>query len=133
MVAQIPKAIREQTWIHYNGTKYIVKCTVQWCSNKITPFNFEVGHNIPSSKGGLTSIENLRPLCSACNKGMGNRYTIDEFSKLSEPLRMKSPIRKNSKISKKKHDSCIRRKRIIVDINVNVNVVTSDKNNKSQD
>ncbi|NBP66081.1 MAG: hypothetical protein EBU66_15645 [Bacteroidetes bacterium] len=78
----IPKSLREQVWNTYNHFKYFAKCKVKWCTNKITPFNFEVGHNIPESKGGQTDIENLRPICSACNKSMGNRYTIDEFSKL---------------------------------------------------
>ena len=79
----IPKAIREQTWLRYNGMNYIAKCHVLWCTNKVTPFTFEVGHNTPYSKGGMTEIDNLRPICSACNKSMGNKYTIDEFSKLS--------------------------------------------------
>ena len=50
----------------------------------ITPFNFEVGHNIPESKGGATDINNLRPICSKCNRSMGDDYTIDEFSALSK-------------------------------------------------
>lgn len=79
----IPKAIRENTWIRYNGRKFECKCHVLWCQNVITPFNFEVGHNIPVSRGGATNIDNLRPICSGCNKSMGNRYTIDEFSQLS--------------------------------------------------
>lgn len=82
---RIPKALREQVWLKYSGTSFVATCYVAWCSNKITPFVFEVGHNIPSSKGGRTSIDNLRPICSSCNKSMGNRYTIDEFSRLSHP------------------------------------------------
>lgn len=86
---KIPKAIREQTWIRYNGVKFTAKCYVAWCVNRITPFTFEVGHNIPSSKGGETVIDNLRPICSSCNRSMGNKYTIDEFSKLSKPVTVK--------------------------------------------
>jgi hypothetical protein len=47
----------------------------------MTPFLFEVGHNVPESKGGATDINNLRP---KCNKSMGDEYTIDEFSALSQ-------------------------------------------------
>jgi hypothetical protein len=49
----------------------------------VTPFTFEVGHNVPRSKGGTDNLDNLRPICSSCNKSMGNQYTIDEFSDLS--------------------------------------------------
>ncbi len=33
-----------------------------------------IDHVIPWSKGGRTSVENLRSLCSECNTGRGNRY-----------------------------------------------------------
>jgi 5-methylcytosine-specific restriction endonuclease McrA len=82
---KIPLALREQVWLLYLGDKHFKqKCLVQWCENFITPFTFEVGHNIPESKGGLTDIDNLRPICSKCNKSMGDDYTIDEFSELSK-------------------------------------------------
>jgi 5-methylcytosine-specific restriction endonuclease McrA len=85
MKKKIPTALREQVWIIWCGEKdFKKKCNVKWCENLITPFTFEVGHNIPESKGGKTSIDNLRPLCSKCNKSMGDEYTIDEFSDLSE-------------------------------------------------
>jgi len=78
----IPNAIRQQVWLTYNGEVYNAKCNVKWCKNIITPFSFEAGHNIPHSKGGMTSIENLRPICPACNRSMVNKYTIDQFNKL---------------------------------------------------
>jgi len=80
---KIPKALREQVWLTWCGKKFEHKCLVDWCSNIVTPFNYEVGHNIPESKGGKTDIDNLRPLCSSCNKSMGANYTIDEFSEVS--------------------------------------------------
>ena len=81
---KIPLALREQVWLVYLGDKVLKhKCQVKWCENTMTPFTFEVGHNIPESKGGKTSIDNLRPICSKCNKSMGDTYTIDEFSELS--------------------------------------------------
>jgi hypothetical protein len=33
-----------------------------------------VDHIVPWSKGGRTTIENLRTLCASCNVGRGNRY-----------------------------------------------------------
>jgi len=85
MKKKIPLALREQVWILYCSDKYFKnKCLVKWCENIITPFTFEVGHNVPESKGGSTDLDNLRPICSKCNKSMGSTYTIDEFSELSK-------------------------------------------------
>ena len=86
MKAKIPAALREQVWIHTFGEQFKHKCSVTWCQNVITCFSFETGHNIPESKGGSTDLNNLRPICGKCNKSMGNQYTIDEFSKLSNPV-----------------------------------------------
>lgn len=80
---KIPKALREHVWIVYCGEKFKHKCIVTWCENIITPFNFDVGHNVPVSKGGENNLNNLRPICSNCNKSMSDTYTIEEFSKLS--------------------------------------------------
>lgn len=82
--ATIPKALREATWIKYNGKTFESKCKVAWCNNMLTPFSYEVGHNIPESKGGTLDIDNLRPICFKCNRSMGSTYTIDEFSALSK-------------------------------------------------
>jgi len=79
----IPRALREQVWIKYANNQFEMKCPITWCENKINAFNFQVGHNIPESKGGKTEIENLRPICSRCNLSMGNRYSIDEWTQLS--------------------------------------------------
>lgn len=80
--ATIPKALREQVWIHYIGTKFESKCPIKWCKNTISVFDFEVGHNIPESKGGSLEIKNLLPICARCNRSMSDNYTIDEWSKL---------------------------------------------------
>lgn len=76
----IPKALRIAVWERYHANKYNVKCSVSWCNNIINPFTFEAGHNIPESKGGQTSLDNLIPICVSCNRSMGDRYTITEFS-----------------------------------------------------
>jgi hypothetical protein len=78
---KIPKALREQVWINKMGKTFHGICSISWCSNDMTCFNFDCGHNIPESKGGKTDIENLIPICRNCNTGMGNKYTIDEWNK----------------------------------------------------
>ena len=78
----LPKRIREVVWNTYNGETYSSKCYVRWCSNIINVFNYQVGHDIPESKGGTYNIGNLRPICSNCNLSMGNKWTIQEWGKL---------------------------------------------------
>ena len=80
MKKNIPKALRDQVWKEKFGEVFKRKCPVQWCQNIITVFDFEVGHNIPESKGGDLSLFNLLPICNQCNRGMGNRFTIQEWS-----------------------------------------------------
>ncbi len=85
MKQKIPKALREQVWLRYIGRKYDTKCTIQWCQNRITVFDFHIGHNIPESKGGSLDIYNLLPICSRCNASMGNVFSISEWDILSRP------------------------------------------------
>ena len=77
----LPKAVREQVWLKEMGRKFEGKCMIDWCNNKINIFNFQVGHNIPVSKGGTDKLENLHAICCRCNYCMGNKYTISEWSK----------------------------------------------------
>ncbi len=89
---KIPLALRQQVWIQRMGKVFEGKCPVTWCSNTINVFDFESGHNIPESKGGETTVTNLVPICSRCNKGMGNRYTIEEWcTKFSDGIRTETP------------------------------------------
>ena len=81
----IPKSLRHAVWMTYIGSVFQAKCYIRWCNANITPFTFEVGHNTPESRGGATCIDNLRPICSQCNKSMGNRYSIDEFTRRFGP------------------------------------------------
>ncbi len=104
MKAKIPAALREQVWRQAFGEKFFMnKCSVTWCETRISPFDFVAGHNIPESKGGTMDLNNLKPICARCvrrvstrsflahtrlrrcNLSMGDRYTIDEFSRLSNP------------------------------------------------
>ena len=79
---QIPKRIREMVWTMHNNEKYSNKCYVSWCDNIINVFNYQVGHDIPESKGGTLDLSNLKPICSNCNLSMGNKYTITEWNTL---------------------------------------------------
>lgn len=95
---KIPIALKHALWVHYNGKNFESKCVVKWCPNMIDVFNFEAGHDIPESKGGACTIENMRPVCASCNKSMGNRYSITEFSTKFSPLATQvDPVEKRKK------------------------------------
>lgn len=76
---KIPKALREQVWITKIGKRFDSKCKTTWCSNTITVFDFQCGHDIPESRGGSTDISNLEPICSRCNLSMGNEFTFKQW------------------------------------------------------
>ena len=78
----IPKAVREQLWLNDMGKIFQGKCKTPWCRNIITIFDFQCGHNIPESKGGPTTLDNLVVLCSRCNTSMGNQHTFTEWSSI---------------------------------------------------
>ena len=81
MKKNIPKRVRSVVWEKYIGEKWKGKCNVSWCNNTFNVLSsWHVGHNKPESKGGDLSIENLRPICPDCNLGMGNNYSIEEWS-----------------------------------------------------
>jgi hypothetical protein len=62
-----------------------VKCHTTWCHNQITAYDFQAGHNVPESRGGATTLDNLVPICSRCNLSMGSQYTFDEWCTLEGP------------------------------------------------
>ena len=80
----ISKKLKEEVWIKHFGETFSAKCPISWCSHKITVFCFDAGHNIPESKGGRTAIDNLIPICGECNRSMGDRFTILEFSAIHQ-------------------------------------------------
>ena len=79
---KIPKALRDQVWLQWMGKVYEGKCNIRWCKNTITVHNFQCGHNIPESKHGATTLDNLVPICNSCNGSMSNKYTIDQWNNL---------------------------------------------------
>ena len=80
----IPVAFREQIWLRDCGRVFDAKCNTQWCKNRITVWDFQAGHNIPESRGGPLTPENLVPICSRCNSSMGNKYTFTQWNSISK-------------------------------------------------
>lgn len=77
MRKRIPSALRKAVWNHYNGKVYETTCYTG-CGETISVHNFECGHVIAVSCNGETDLSNLRPICSNCNKSMGNK-NMEEF------------------------------------------------------
>lgn len=84
---RIPRALREQVWVTHVGKKFESKCWIPWCKNRMSVFDFHVGHNLPESKGGSLEIGNLRPICARCNLSMSDTYTISEWMAFAGPKR----------------------------------------------
>ncbi len=75
----VPKLLKNQSWDVYIGReKGVGNCFC--CNSEIDSKHFECGHVIPISKGGPDTIENLRPICSLCNRSMGSK-NMGEFMK----------------------------------------------------
>lgn len=73
----IRKCIRRLVWNKYIGCNRATgKCAC--CEvTKISVFDFECGHVIARAKGGEDTVDNLRPICSLCNKSMGTDNLFD--------------------------------------------------------
>lgn len=73
----LSKVIRQLVWNKYIGERNGLG-TCWCCRNKtISAFEFEAGHVVPRAKGGPDTVENLRPICSLCNKSMGTENMLD--------------------------------------------------------
>ena len=66
---KIPVSLRRKVW----NNKFM-KGECFCCKERIEFDDFQCGHIIPVSLGGVTNAENLRPLCARCNRDMGNDY-----------------------------------------------------------
>ena len=79
--ATIPHALRRTVWNTYIGEDIgSTECYVG-CKTKITQLTFECGHVQAESMGGLLTLDNLRPICSSCNKSMGTK-NMHDFMKI---------------------------------------------------
>lgn len=80
----IPKKIKVDSWnVHVGNGRSEVYC-ICCRSNKIDTFNFHAGHVMSEANGGRVTVDNIRPICSACNLSMGSR-NMDEFMKTHYP------------------------------------------------
>jgi len=76
----IPKAVKDKVWDEYMGVKNGTG-PCHCCQGTIDSKNFDCGHIVAAAEGGENIVENLRPLCSTCNKSMG-KENMNSFIQL---------------------------------------------------
>lgn len=76
---RIPATVRNIVWVtHFEECKK-GKCWL--CKvEDISSANFECGHVISEKNGGKPTIDNLKPICSFCNKSVGT-MNMEDFKK----------------------------------------------------
>ena len=75
------------------------------CERPITYDNFHVGHNKAKAKGGSDNVENLRPICSSCNNGMGTMSIENYKAKYfggTKPVTAKPSTKRGKKKTKRR-------------------------------
>ena len=102
----IPKVVKDLCWNKWVGED-VARTKCMCCgTNEIKMSSFHCGHVIAEANGGKLSIDNLRPICAACNLSMGTE-NLDDFQNrcgfsrnASVPL-VKTPVEtKQDKLNK---------------------------------
>lgn len=76
---RIPATVRNIVWVmHFEESK---KGRCWLCKvEDISSANFECGHVVSEKNGGKPTIDNLKPICSFCNKSVGT-MNMEDFKK----------------------------------------------------
>ena len=72
----ISSTLKDMVWDKYVGKNIGISNCYLNCGNQIRQSNFECGHIISRKDGGPLSLNNLRPICSKCNKSMSTKNMI---------------------------------------------------------
>lgn len=99
----IPKKLKIDVWNYYIGNEIGMSKCMCCQETEIIQGHFEVGHVVSERSGGATNINNLRPVCSLCNKSMGVKNML-EFMRLCG---YRKPRNWNGRISSRKKEVII--------------------------
>jgi hypothetical protein len=81
---RIPATVRNIVWVTHFQTSKKGNCWL--CKvEDISSANFECGHVVSEKNGGKPTIDNLRPICSFCNKSVGTMNMEDFKRKYNIP------------------------------------------------
>ena len=76
----IPKVVKDLAWNKWVGED-VARTKCLCCGvNEIKMSSFHCGHVIAEANGGSMTVDNLRPICAACNLSMKTE-NLDEFKK----------------------------------------------------
>lgn len=74
----IPKVVKDLAWNKWVGED-VARTKCMCCGvNEIKMSSFHCGHVIAEANGGSMTVENLRPICAACNLSMKTE-NLDDF------------------------------------------------------
>jgi hypothetical protein len=76
---RIPATVRNILWVTHFKTSKKGLCWLCGVED-ISSANFECGHVISEKNGGRVTLDNLRPICSFCNKSVGT-MNMEDFKK----------------------------------------------------
>jgi hypothetical protein len=74
--------LREQIWIKSSNKRFDMKCSIEWCPNQITTFNFKLQTKMSNDY----STENLIPVCNRCYIYI-NKHGYRKWSKNVETVK----------------------------------------------
>ena len=69
----VPPMLKQEVWKKYMPSPKLTHGPCYVCGNEISILVFECGHNVAHADVGEITLENLRPICSSCNRSMGTR------------------------------------------------------------
>ena len=85
----IPALLKKEVWKKYHGDHTNAKCPIYECKN-IMDINvnnsWHTGHIKSRKNGGLTKLENLKPLCQSCNNSMSGKNWQDYEDELIKKI-----------------------------------------------
>ena len=70
---KIPKKVKDDSWDTYIGKEIAVAPCLCCRTTNIGAKDFIAGHIISEFNGGLITVDNIVPICSACNLSMGSK------------------------------------------------------------
>lgn len=76
----ITLTLKKSVWNHHVGMGIGEIACLACNITRIHQMSFHCGHVIAKSKGGLNTVNNLKPICQSCNSSMGTQ-NMDDFIK----------------------------------------------------